>query len=441
MNIKKYFKLVMALSIVSFFIQSCDTKESKFPGYTKTDDGLYYKFHVQSGDTLKAQEGDLISTYMDYRTDDTIFNSTPKGQPFKLPMMHSTYKGDVFAAIGMMSPGDSATFMIHADSFFTKTVGAPRPEFLDSNSYFYLDIKVTEIKTQAELDKERMMTAQAMANAELGLIETYIADNKLTINKDASGVYFSEVKKGNGKEATAGNIAKLNIVAKSIGTNGRPFIDSGIDGKPVDYEIGTGRLGIGFESAIVKMKEGGKALIIVPFDLGFGAQGVRGVIDPYATLVYEVEIVKVTSAAEAKAAQEKEALMAQAKSAGEIITYMKKNNLSAKPNPSGLYYISTLDGNGKQAMAGKKVKVHYTGTLLNGKKFDSSLDRGQPFEFTLGQGQVIPGWDEGIALMKEGGKAKLIIPSHLGYGSRGAGQDIPPNATLVFEVELLEVID
>lgn len=96
-------------------------------------------------------------------------------------------------------------------------------------------------------------------------------------------------------------------------------------------------------------------------------------------------------------------------------------------------------GTGAEATAGKKVKVHYTGWLTNGTKFDSSVDRGTPFEFTLGAGQVIQGWDKGVAGMKIGGKRKLTIPSDLGYGATGAGNVIPPNATLVFEVELLGV--
>ena len=101
--------------------------------------------------------------------------------------------------------------------------------------------------------------------------------------------------------------------------------------------------------------------------------------------------------------------------------------------------ITDLDlGNGKEATAGQKVTVNYKGMLENGKEFDSSYDRG-PFSFSLGAGQVIKGWDEGVAGMKIGGKRKLIIPPELGYGSRGAGGVIPPNATLVFEVELLDV--
>jgi FKBP-type peptidyl-prolyl cis-trans isomerase len=107
--------------------------------------------------------------------------------------------------------------------------------------------------------------------------------------------------------------------------------------------------------------------------------------------------------------------------------------------PSGLKYIDQVVGTGDVAVAGKTVSVHYTGWLENGNKFDSSVDRGQPFSFPLGAGRVIKGWDEGVQGMKVGSKRKLTIPSELGYGSHGAGGVIPPNATLIFDVELLGV--
>ena len=107
--------------------------------------------------------------------------------------------------------------------------------------------------------------------------------------------------------------------------------------------------------------------------------------------------------------------------------------------PSGLEYWDIKAGTGPVAQSGQKVKVHYTGWLTNGKKFDSSVDRGQPFEFMLGAGQVIKGWDQGVAGMKVGGKRQLKIPPSLGYGAAGAGGVIPPNATLIFDVELLGV--
>ncbi len=117
----------------------------------------------------------------------------------------------------------------------------------------------------------------------------------------------------------------------------------------------------------------------------------------------------------------------------------KKPESQTVTTASGLKYVDVVVGKGASPVAGKQVKVHYTGTLENGKKFDSSLDRGQPFSFVIGVGQVIPGWDEGVMTMKVGGKRKLIIPSRLGYGTRGAGAAIPPNATLLFDVELLDV--
>jgi FKBP-type peptidyl-prolyl cis-trans isomerase len=106
---------------------------------------------------------------------------------------------------------------------------------------------------------------------------------------------------------------------------------------------------------------------------------------------------------------------------------------------SGLQYWDVATGSGDTAVPGKPVSVQYTGWLTTGEKFDSSLDHGKPFVFTLGAGQVIPGWDEGVAGMKAGGKRQLRIPPALGYGDRGAGGVIPPNATLIFDVELVEV--
>jgi FKBP-type peptidyl-prolyl cis-trans isomerase len=106
---------------------------------------------------------------------------------------------------------------------------------------------------------------------------------------------------------------------------------------------------------------------------------------------------------------------------------------------SGLVIEDIKVGDGKTPTKGQTAVVHYTGWLTNGTKFDSSVDRGKPFEFPLGMGHVIKGWDEGVSTMKVGGKRKLTIPPEMGYGARGAGGVIPPNATLVFEVELLDV--
>ena len=116
-----------------------------------------------------------------------------------------------------------------------------------------------------------------------------------------------------------------------------------------------------------------------------------------------------------------------------------KVEATAAPELGTLQIKDELIGTGDEAVSGKRVTVHYTGRLIQGKKFDSSVDRNEPFTFSLGKGQVIQGWDVGVAGMKVGGKRQLVIPPHMGYGASGAGGVIPPNATLVFDVELLEV--
>jgi len=123
-----------------------------------------------------------------------------------------------------------------------------------------------------------------------------------------------------------------------------------------------------------------------------------------------------------------------------MTVYTRENAaMPSTTTASGLVFEELVVGSGNTATIGQKVSVHYTGWLTNGSKFDSSKDRGEPFIFPLGKGHVIKGWDEGVAGMKVGGKRKLTIPPTLGYGARGAGGVIPPNATLVFEVELLDV--
>jgi len=162
-------------------------------------------------------------------------------------------------------------------------------------------------------------------------------------------------------------------------------------------------------------------------------------------ILESVEIVRVGEAAEKWNAIEafrtfegaREKREAEAKKAA--LVEVEKLAAGFEETPSGLRYQMIVNGTGKQAEKGKTVSVHYKGSLANGQEFDSSYKRKKPIEFPLGQGYVIEGWDEGIALLKVGDKARFVIPSYLGYGEAGAGGVIPPNAVLVFDVELMDV--
>lgn len=127
-----------------------------------------------------------------------------------------------------------------------------------------------------------------------------------------------------------------------------------------------------------------------------------------------------------------------AKAADALANYLVKNGIVAEPTASGLRYVVTSEGNGEKPQVGKPVTMHYTGKLLDGTVFDSSVERGEPFQFVLGVGQVIPGWDEGVQLMSKGEKGVLYIPYYLGYGERQAGDKIVPFSNLMFEVELID---
>jgi len=159
-------------------------------------------------------------------------------------------------------------------------------------------------------------------------------------------------------------------------------------------------------------------------------------VDSTKDVYFAIKLIGVKTLQQMQAEQSAKMIELQNEEAKEREAYLKKNKITVKPTQSGLYFVSIKSGKGPHPKKGDKVSVQYTGYLLNGKKFDSSLDRGKPFEFTLGMHRVIAGWDEGIAMMRKGGSAKLIIPSSLGYGPRNMGP-IPPFSTLVFDVKLI----
>jgi peptidylprolyl isomerase len=233
-------------------------------------------------------------------------------------------------------------------------------------------------------------------------------------NTTASGLVYKVTEMGNGKKVEVGDKVTVHYTGKL--TNGTKFDSSKDRNQPFSFKVGGGQVIRGWDEGLALLNVGDKALLTIPPAIGYGDRNM-GTIPPNSTLIFEIEVLDAVSPVKATPYEVK---------GKDTIT-----------TASGLRYIVVNEGTGEQAMAGKTVDVHYTGYLMDGKVFDSSVERGEPISFPLGQSMVIRGWEEGIALMKVGTKLRLIIPSELGYGANGAGGVIPPNATLIFDVELV----
>ncbi|NVO18273.1 MAG: FKBP-type peptidyl-prolyl cis-trans isomerase [Bacteroidetes bacterium] len=443
--------LLAAATIAIFF--AC----SKYPGFKKSESGFYYKFYVQNEDSIKADTNFILTMNIRYRVnvkgkDSVFFNSRDMNKPFQLGIQKPQFKGDVYEAFAMLHQGDSATFILGAKDFFTKTASYPNvPAGIDSTTRIYFDVKVLKVESLEHMKKEAEAKAAKLKSEEAGKMQKFISSKGITTPPTETGVYYLEEKPGAGRLIQKGDIVKMDFTVLTIEEK---KVFSTLDRKqPISFEFGQPFDTKGLDEGIGKMKKGTKARIVVPSAVGFGERGRKDmngneIIAPYSPVIYDVEIVDIQTKAQHekevadKAAKDKaEAKVAEAKEPGLIQSYMKDKNISARPSASGLYYIEKVKGKGPHAAKGKTVSVHYTGHLLDGTVFDTSLkgNPAKPYEFVLGAGQVIQGWDEGIALMNEGGKATLIVPSKLGYGSNGSGSVIKPFSPLVFDVELVKV--
>jgi len=230
-----------------------------------------------------------------------------------------------------------------------------------------------------------------------------------------SGLKYVITNEGNGERAKAGDSVVVHYTGKL--TNDTVFDSSVQRGQPFSFKLGVGQVIPGWDEGIALLNVGDKATFTIPSNLAYGAQGAGGVIGPNETLIFEVELLEIKQGPKPYDVTGKE----------EVTT------------GSGLKFIKLNKTDGKPAEKNRIVKVHYSGYLEDGSMFDSSVERGQPLEFPIGQGHVIQGWDEGINYLNVGEKARLIIPHDLAYGEQGHPPVIPAKATLVFDVELIDV--
>ena len=242
--------------------------------------------------------------------------------------------------------------------------------------------------------------------------------NKMSLlNKEfttASGLKYVITKEGNGQRAIAGDNVIVHYTGKL--TNDTIFDSSVNRNQPFKFKLGVGQVIAGWDEGIALLNVGDKAVLTIPANLGYGSRDM-GTIPANSTLIFEVELLGIV----------------------EKPKPYDVSKLDTVTTETGLKYIKVKTSEGVQAESGKMVSVHYTGYFENGNIFDSSIERGEPITFPLGQKRVIAGWEEGISKLKVGEKARMIIPYQLAYGENGRPPAIPAKATLIFDVELVDV--
>lgn len=262
------------------------------------------------------------------------------------------------------------------------------------------------------------------------LIQKYLTTNGITTaQKQPSGLYLVPVvTNASAPLATVGQV--VSILYTGMLLDGTVFdASSKRNNYALSFRLGTDRLISGVELGVSLMHKGDKAVLLIPSGLAYGGAGAAPGIPANAVLRFEVELTDLNPS--------------YAVPDDTIIQkYLADNNITnAQKTATGLYYVpGTLNPSGAQAVAGKTASVLYTGRLIDGTVFDATSQRNNvPFDFVVGAGKVIAGWDQGIALMRKGEKAQLLIPSALAYGAQGAAPSIRPNTVIRFEVEVVDV--
>jgi peptidylprolyl isomerase len=362
------------------------------PGATTSATGLQYlEESAGSGETPKS--GEIIAIhYIASLPDGTeLANTYTQNQPLSTIWGGKRLLPGWEEGVGMMKPGGKAKFVLPANLAFGEQGSGSVPP----NSQIIMEVELLSVEPAP--------------------IPAEVAADQLT--KTPSGLQYYDIEQGQGAEATKNSTVSTNYTMWVKTDQGNTYIDQSPDGLPLNFVIGKGDTVFpGWEEGITGMQVGGKRLLVIPPDLALGSQD-NGVIPANSTLVMEIELTDVKEP--------------------QVATQVDEKDFTT--TPSGLKYYDLKTGTGESPKTGQTVSVHYTGWLADGTQFDSSVDRGQPFSLVLGEGSVIPGWEEGLATMKVGGKRQLVIPPALGYGDQGAGGLIPPGATLVFEVELLDI--
>jgi FKBP-type peptidyl-prolyl cis-trans isomerase len=299
----KITKTIMLLAGI-IVLASCGSKPP-FPGYEKSESGLWYKFYKQGSSDKKPQIGDYIRVKVVRRVKDSVVldsrKMNPKDGTVEYMMQKPLYPSSIESGLIKMSVGDSASFCLYTDSL-AKYLKPEETQGMKKGTIEIFDVKLVGIRSKEEVEAERKKKFDEfmdnLKTQEPKLISDYIAANKITVKPDTNGVYFIEKEKGKGPKAKNGD--KVSVIYTGKYTDGQVFDASDKhDGKPYEFTIGTQSVIPGWDYALMKMSKGGKATIILPSAMGYGEQGFPDpygggyAIKPYTPLVFDLELVDV----------------------------------------------------------------------------------------------------------------------------------------------------
>lgn len=360
-----------------------------------TESGLKYIIREKGRGEQPVKGAEVEVHYTGRLTNDTVFDSSLKrNKPFSFKLGQGKVIKGWDEGIALLNQGDKATFIIPSElAYGSRDMGK-----IPSNSTLIFDIDLISVKNPIK-------------------IEIYNIEGKDTITT-TSGLKYIVVKKGHPKNPMAKANEVVTVHYSGYFKDGLMFDSSIKRGQPIKFTLGQGQVIKGWDEVLQLMRSGDKVRAIIPYELAYGEKGRGNSIPPKAELTFDMELIF-----------NQPELKIEAYKTEGIDTIMTRSGLQLIPVKTTML---------PQPEKGQNVTVHYTGYLTNGEMFDSSVKRDAPFKFQVGLGKVIKGWDEAVLRMRKGEKYRLVIPAELAYGEKGAGGVIPPNATLIFDVHLIE---
>jgi len=284
-KILRFYNVIGIIALGVIVLSGCQDSDQ----FKENEDGLKYKFHVQNEDSAKVNMYDIVEVLMNYGTKDTmLYKGSDNIIPFQII---PTYDGDLMDGILLMNVGDSATFILDAEGFFTNMMSYREvPEEIGENKELFFDVKLISVRPEpAEMKADRMAN-EARRDNEQQSIDRFIEENNYNVNPTETGLYYIEVVEGNGEQAEAGK--KVTVHYKGTFLNGEKFDASYDRDAPIEFTLGRGEVIKGWDEGIAMMKAGGKANLVIPSKIAYGTQP-RGAIKAYSPLFFEVELLKV----------------------------------------------------------------------------------------------------------------------------------------------------